>query len=134
MLLLVTLLIIIMITIVLIIRRNQKQNISEDKYANVPVDELLNDPNINTTSSTSTDTGAGASEPCVPNNSELANISYDTPSGCIVEPRNGVCLFEDLELVDGCCKLITNKNSRATEIAISITTIIINFWNFMEYR
>ena len=104
MLLLVTVLLLTMLVIVLIIRRNQRQKISTD-----------NDDTINTTSGS----------PCVPNNSELADISYDAPSGCLVEPRNGICIFEDLELVDGCCKLKTNENSQGTEIAISVSSVVV---------
>jgi hypothetical protein len=57
--------------------------------------------------------------------SPLANIPYDTPSGCLVIPRNGACLFEDLELVNGCCTLIKNDNSDALELTISITSVVV---------
>ena len=109
-----------MLALALIIRRNrnQKQKV-KGKYDDVPVDDLLKDGNIDTTS------GAGASEPCVTNDSKLADISYDAPSDCLVKPRNGVCLFEDLQLVDGCCTLIKNENSDEVEIAISITAIVV---------
>lgn len=121
MLLLVTTLMVMILVIALIVRRQRqrqrRQKKSENKFENIPVDELLQEPNVSVATK--------SEEPCVPNSSELADISYDAPTKCLVKPRNGVCLFEDLELVDGCCVLITNKNSQATEIAISISSVVV---------
>ena len=123
MLLLVAVLLIIMLLLVILVRKRRTTattTVKIDKYKDVPVDDILNDDNI--------DTNSGTSKSCVQDDLELADISYDAPVDCLVKPINGVCIFDDLELVNGCCKLIKNENSEETEAAISITTVIVTMF------
>ncbi|MDB4588367.1 hypothetical protein N9095_00145 [bacterium] len=97
------------------------------------MDELLQEPNISVTKKPATDpatrrvarrSAEPEEEPCVPNN-QLADIPYSNASKCIVKPRNGVCIFKDLEIVNGCCTLKTNKNSVEVEMTISIVSVLV---------
>lgn len=118
MLLLVTVLIILML--ILIAVKLRTKNVPKTKYSDVPIDELLNDADIDTT----TPGDPENDDVCVLPDTELADISYDAQAVC-VNPRNGMCLYEDNELVDGCCKLELNENSDKTEMAFTITSTVL---------